>query len=229
MRKIKCKATYYVPGTELSTLWILASFNLHNHSVICTHFADEKHEGFVSYPELLHTMWLVRDNAGIWTPFLWACGLTSMLCCFTSWFQFSMMDYQMKLAGHPARQTNSLCLHVMSQRCGISGCRCRFLFTGLWRSLGLTDALGCLNSRVVSPCQVWAQFEGMREHHQPMLPFHLFAWDEDQPLGPSERCSGLLDSRRDFASSSPGVSSDDSRKTRFRKKSLLLWSRENLK
>ena len=146
MRKVKSRATYYVPGTELSTLWILASFKLHNHSVICTHFADEKHEGFVSCPKLLHTMWLVRDNAGIWTQFLWACGLTSMLCCFTLWFQFSMVDYQMKLAGHPARQANSLCLHVMSQRHGIPGCRCRFLFTRLWRSLGLTDALGCLNS-----------------------------------------------------------------------------------
>ena len=174
-------------------------------------------------------MWLLRDNAGIWTQFLWACGLTSMLCCFTSWFQFSMVDYQMKRAGHPARQANSLCLHVMSQRRGIPGCKSRFLFTGLWRALGLTDALGCLNSRVISPCHMWAQFEGMREHHHPMLPFRLFAWDKDQPLGASERCSGLLDSRRDFASSSPGVSADASRKTHFRKISLLLWSRENLK
>ena len=228
MRKVKSRATYYMPGTELSTWWILASFNLHSNSVICTHFADEKHEGFVSCPKLLHTMWLVRDNEGIWAQFLWACGLTSMLCCFTRWVQFSVMDYQMKLAGHPAGQANSLCLRVVSQRRGIPGCRCRFLFTRLWRSLGLTDALGCLTSRVISPCRVWAQFEGMRVHHQPMLPFRLFAWD-NQPLGASERCSGLLDSRRDFASSSPGVSSDASRKTHLRKKSLLLWSRENFK
>ena len=37
-----------------------------------------------------------------------------------------------------------------------------------------------------------------------MLPSSLFVWNEGEPLGASERCPGLLNSKRGFASRSPG-------------------------
>lgn len=41
---LKPGAACYVPGTEVSALQVLASFCLHNHSVMCTHFTDKKLE-----------------------------------------------------------------------------------------------------------------------------------------------------------------------------------------